>query len=395
MGLSLTSPFVMSSITMMSNVSIDRHLGFYKRVESNGAGAIVLPSINPSRMNDDKEKNLVKVRTCVIQSGLFENNQKTAMGFSLLGPTVPNILGVNYGIELARKVKSCLRIPVIGSVANIGSEEQFLSTLRELSAIGVDAIELNFSCPNVKTKSEDECPLSIELLRRIRRDTSLPISLKLTPYMDYADILSDITNEIDSVTVSNAYIGLIPPNVVPPYAPFDGVSLWAPTGVYGPFEKNLTFYALWKCQRILAKKGIEMAAVGGLVNGEDCIQALLIGANVVQISSAVAWKGVTVFDKFNSILDKYLLENAISVKDMIGKALSWIASDADGVAFSTNERAHIDYTKCRRCKPCFCCDRLCLALSRDNAGNVYVDEDTCSACHWCEKICPYGAIFFK
>lgn len=392
MSLKLSSPYIMASLTLMSNVDLKGHVDYYKRASMAGAGAIVLPSINPE-VYGASENNSVVVDSLMIDTGLHKNHR---MGFAILGPTVPNIIPLNYGLSLAKDLKKEIKeTPIIGSVANIGEEDEIVKAVEELGKTGIDGIELNFSCPNIKTKDKRKNVLTNEFLKRIRKAIKQPISLKITPYEDYSLILASLDGEIDGLTLSNAYIGLVPPEIEGAhYSPFKRRKEWAPCGVYGPFERLLTFYQLYKYHDIAKKKNLSIACVGGIVSVEEAIQSILLGADIVQFSSAIAWHGIHFFQKSNMILANYLETHGYDNINLIkGSALAYIKSNVDELNnSSTKRKMKVDEEKCKKCKECMCCNRLCIAISQKPDGIVKINRDLCSGCKWCYYMCMNGAI---
>ena len=198
MGLELSSPYVIASLTLVSKVTITQHVEYYKKAYQMGAGAIVLPSINPSSKGN-REKNNAIADCLKFYTGL---NSKHTMGFTVLGPSEPNIVSIDYGTHLAQEVRKSIPLPIIGSIANIGSDCEVIGAIDALCSTGIDGIELNFSCPNVVNTSTNQTKLTIELLRKIRNKCKLPISLKITPYMNYSDIICFLDKEVDGLTLS-------------------------------------------------------------------------------------------------------------------------------------------------------------------------------------------------
>lgn len=392
MSIKLESPYVIASLTMLSHVELVRHVEYYKKVKSSGAGAAVLPSVNPEFQGNSR-RNAAMVDSIMLKTGLNSNHN---MGFSVLGPTNPNIVSLDYGVALAKALKQqCGDWPVIASVANIGNEENVIAAVKELSGTGVDGIELNFSCPNVRVKDNRRVVLTNELLKKIRKSTALPISLKITPFDDYTGILDALEEELDGLTLSNAYIGLIPPKIKGEcFSPFEKREDWAPSGVYGPFEKALTFYRVYAYRKIAQEKRLSIACVGGIVNGEEAIQAILLGADIVQFSSAVAWKGINIFEESNEALAEYLCNNGYRNVDAMKKAaLPYIKENADVLNHDISKaKMKVDNTKCKKCTPCKCCERLCLAITQDSSGEVSIEKSLCSGCRWCYYSCLHHAI---
>lgn len=392
MSIELNSPYVMASLTLMSYVDLSRHVDYYKRANMFGVGAIVLPSVNPE-VCGNSESNSTIVDSLMIDTGLHKNHK---MGLAVLGPTVPNIIPLNYGVSLANVLKKEIKgTPIIASIANIGEEDKIITAVDKLSKTGVDGIELNFSCPNVRVKDERKSVFNNELLKKIREITKLPISFKITPYEDYSLILDSLNGEIDGLTLSNAYVGLVPPEIDgAQYSPFEKREEWAPCGVYGPFERLLTFYRLFKYHDICSKKNLSIACVGGIVSATEAIQAILLGADVVQFSSAIAWHGTRFFQESNMFLADYLENhNFNSVNSIKGSVLPYIKSNTDELKkHSTSQKMKVNEEKCKKCKECMCCDRLCIAISQKPNGIVQINSELCSGCKWCYYLCTNGAI---
>ena len=391
MSLELNSPYVIASLTMVSNVSLSKHVDYYQKVCDMGAGAIILPSINPG-VRGNSEKNETIADCLTFDTGL---NSRHRMGFTVLGPSVPNIVSLDYGINLACNVKKrCRSIPVLGSVANTGTDKDIINAVCRLCETGIDGVELNFSCPNVVVKETIPSRLSIKLLQEIRRVCNLPISLKITPYQDYSKIMASLNDEVDGITLSNAYIGLIPPDIdCDDYCPFDRRMRWAPSGVYGPFERMLTFKNLIDYQKIAEEKKLSIACVGGIVSADEGIQALMLGADVVQLSSAVLWDGISVFRKFNNRLCEYMEEKQLyGVEQLKKAALPYIDDCTDVLPKPKSKTMRVNSEKCHECPTCFCCNRLCIAISQKADRTVHIDEELCSGCQMCRQLCPYLAI---
>lgn len=389
MGLSLKSPIILASLTLCSRPNIQHHLAFFQRAKEYGVGAIILPSIHPLRKNESIGNP--HVRTATLSTGLHHSNKSNCMGFAVLG-TTDNIVSVEYGLNLACNSTS-LGIPIIGSISNIGTEDDFLETVHQLSHIpGLSGLELNFSCPNV----QNGLPLSISLLKKINfvNKNHLPISIKLSPREDYSHLLSH-QHLFDGITLSNAYTGLVPPDTSKSESsPFGDMSHWRPTGVYGPQEKYLTFYDIWNFKTNPNTNTLQLSSVGGFVNGDDVLQAILLGSDSVQLSSAIFWNGLSIIQNCNHRLESYLKEHSLSFSQIKGSAFKQIVSSDSDLA---NERPHrtmtINKQKCKTCTVCNCIERSCYAITQaENKSIPVIDKLLCSGCGWCQKMCLFNAI---
>ena len=392
MSLKLSSPIVVASLTPFSKARIEEHINFISKAISFGAGAVVLPSINPSR-HGSSEMNEVIIDTQIINTGIRKND---AMAFSLLGPTVPNIVSIEYGLKLALESKRTFKdFPIIASIACIGNDEIIVDVVSELVNTHIDGIELNCSCPNAETLEGDFRGRISVLISRIREVTNIPLSLKISPYYDYSKIIYDNGAKINGITISNAYIGLVPPSLNNySFSPYKKTERWAPGGIYGPFEKELTFYQLYGFKEIAKELSLDIACVGGIVNGDDAVQAILLGATIVEISSGIVWNGLQIIKRMNEKLVSYLdTNNSRKIIDIRGKALFKIEKCADDLSSDIKHAvSKIDHKKCHQCVECNCLNRLCFALYRDGTNKIQIDSDLCSGCGWCVSSCMHKAI---
>lgn len=386
MGVDLSSPIILASLTLFSKPNVSEHINYFKKAKEYGIGAIILPSIHPGRKNETIGNPYVR---CIpISSGL--GKETDYMSFSVLGAT-DNIVSVDYGIALAEEAVK-LNIPIFGSVANIGTKKSFLNTVAKLCDVKkIAGLELNFSCPNVL----DGLLLDKELLISIKKITkALPISIKCPPQLDVNSLIQ-YKDLISSVTLSNAYYGLIPPPInANNVSPFDlNSQYWHPSGIYGPYEKLLTFYDIWKYKPIVQDNNIQLSSVGGFVNANDIIQAIMLGANSVQVSSMVFWKGLKSIDSCNKAIEMFLTKHGLSFSKMQGLKFELIKKSGNDFYKELPSRTMIvNNHKCLNCKECSCVEKGCYAFKKLQNGTVEIDKDICNGCGWCKFMCPNNAI---
>lgn len=393
MGLKLKNPLILASLTLFSKVTIDEHYIFLKNAIKEGAAAVVLPSINPSKKTMNLTEETV-VEAVPFNSGISSSKY---IGFTVFGPPKSNIVASEYGTELLKKLVSARKDEkIIASIANIGSKKDFLYSVKEAELNGADGIELNFSCPNVITMNQEEgvTNLTLDILKEIRNCTKLPISLKLSPNYDHTELLNCISNEINGITISNAFLGLMPPNLeLECMSPFSQTEYWCPTGVYGPQELMITYYNLYRYGKIARSKGISISCVGGITTGEQAVQSLLLGANTVQFSSAIAWKGLKIFYHTIEFINDFMAKNDfLSINDFYALALKKIKSGADEIQNIKKKRIRtVDQSLCKHCSSCNCVNHLCLALKQEKSI-VTINPELCNGCGWCSVLCLNNAI---
>jgi len=149
---------------------------------------------------------------------------------------------------------------------------------------GVDALEVNISCPNVEAGGIEfgvEPQMAGELVRQICGATDLPVVVKLTP------------NVTDIVPIARACVeagadGLSLINTL------KGMAIDARTGrprlarrfggLSGPAIKPVALRMVWQVAQ--AGLGVPVLGIGGICTGEDAAEFLLAGATLVQVGTA-------------------------------------------------------------------------------------------------------------
>ena len=405
LGFNLSSPVVLASLTPISHSRIEEHFNFIRDAFNFGAGAAVLGSINPSYIGHP-DYNYTQNDLLCINSDLYVNHpHKSMMAISLIGPPFPNLTSVEYGINLIKHLRNGIKDAIlIGSIINSGTSEEITRAAVRIIENGANAIELNLSCPNMKI-SDSKIKITgvtSRLIKKICDIVEKPISLKLSPTTNYDYILDDkkTMSMISGITINNAYLGLVPPDIKSTKSPFNRSDYWSPTGIYGPFERMLTYYSLYTIQQKTKKYGIDISCVGGLVEGRHVIEAILLGASTVQLSSGILWKSTRLIEQSNTILYEYMKENGYeSLEEFRGKSLDYIVdSTADVEEYKSGGeklkwQMPIPHILENRCKVCLeCINSSCLALSIDNIGKVIINADLCSGCGFCIQKCRFNAI---
>lgn len=149
---------------------------------------------------------------------------------------------------------------------------------------GIDALEANISCPNIKAGGIEfgvDPEMAGGLMERVCRATDLPVVAKLTP------------NVTDVVPVARACVqagaaGLSLINTL------KGMAIDAKTrrprlantfgGLSGPAIKPVALRLVR--QLALADLGVPILGIGGICSGEDAAEFLLAGATLVQVGTA-------------------------------------------------------------------------------------------------------------
>ncbi|WP_284037534.1 dihydroorotate dehydrogenase [Neobacillus sp. 114] len=174
-------------------------------------------------------------------------------------------------------------VPIIANVAG-SLEEDYVKVAREISkAPNVHALELNISCPNVKTGgiAFGTIPeVAMQLTRRVKEVSEVPVYVKLSPnvtnIVEMAKAVED--GGADGITMINTLVGmrLNLKTGKPILANRTG-------GLSGPAVKPVAIRMVYEVSQSV---NIPIIGMGGIESAEDVIEFFYAGASAVAVGTA-------------------------------------------------------------------------------------------------------------
>lgn len=240
-----------------------------------------------------------------------------------------NSIGLeNPGVEVFIKEKLPLMKklkPV--SIANLGghSIEGYVEGAKLLDSSDVDMIELNISCPNVKSGGMgfglDPCMAS-DVTSKVRSVTKKPLIVKLSPNApSVVDVASAVIESgADALSLCNTFqataIDIEKEKFV-----FDNVT----AGLAGPAIKPLALrIVLDVCKAIKQlpqEKQVPVIGLGGVSSWQDAVEFILVGASAIQVGTATFSNPNCMIEIIDG-LEKWMAKKGYaSINDFCGKLL--------------------------------------------------------------------------
>ena len=233
-----------------------------------------------------------------------------------------NCIGLeNPGIEkflsdVLPKVKE--KAPDTTFIVNFsaGSVEEFGMMAKKLDVDGVDAIEVNISCPNVKAEGlafGTDPEVAAEGTREVKASTSKPVIVKLSPNVTDIVKIAKAVEEAgaDALALINTLTGMV-----------IDTRTWKPLlgnitgGMSGPALKPIAVRMVWQVAKAVK---IPILGLGGISTAEDAVEFLLAGATAVAIGAENFVHPDAVVQVAAGI-DKYLESRGLNhVSELIGK----------------------------------------------------------------------------
>lgn len=281
------------------------------------------------------------------------------------------------------------------------NEDDWTYLAEQMTEAGVDALELNFSCPHMAYDGlGSDVGVDPDLVERyvkaVKRGTDLPVIAKMTAQA--TSIIPPSMAAVRGGAVSLAAINTLKSILDIDTEDFssgpDIAGKTAVGGFSGKAVKPLALKAIYDMASFSGLKGVELSGIGGIESWRDCLDFIALGCVNIQVTTAIMQYGYRIIiDMISGMRHFMKKKNISSVSELVGCALGNIVRPED------LDRHSIVYPRIVR-KNCIGCGRCVLscydgghqALEMKDDGRVVMDPVKCVGCHLCIKVCPCGAI---
>lgn len=269
---------------------------FSEFIDLNNLGAIVVKGISLKPM----EGNPVP-RTYETPCGML----------NAIGLQNPGLKGfLDEQLPFLKELKTKTIVNILGN-----SVDEYIRLAEEMEAAGVDAVELNVSCPNVKKGGivfGTEPKAFEELILSVRKKVKLPLITKLSPNVtdikQFAKIAEDSGSDIISLINTITGMSINIKTGKPRLANITG-------GLSGPAIKPIAVRMVWECRKTV---NIPIIGMGGIMCAEDALEFILAGASAVAVGTANFINPAATENIIKGIHEFMENENLSSVKDLTG-----------------------------------------------------------------------------
>lgn len=319
-----------------------------KKCEKFGAGGAILKTCYRYTRKKDFEKRKV----------LFTSDRKNYYASSSFDR---EILSADEGLTLYHDAVKTCSIPIIPSITALSLDpEDWLPLCLSFQDAGAPILQLDFFYLENFLLQTDFSEKLFMLFNTLRHSLSCRIMPKININLPAGYIFPLISRAgIKGVSLLDSV--RVPVTDTP-----DGSSLpFSSTSLFGGWQLPLSLHYTY----IAKQYGLDVCGGGGVTNRSCVTQIMSVGADLVQIASAILLNG------YGYLQD---LQPDTEEKKIFSPA-----------KFPAAYR--IQKNKCSHCQLCTQ-SAWCDAVYIDDDGMPSIHKELCDACGWCAVRCPSGAI---
>ncbi|MBN1820455.1 MAG: dihydroorotate dehydrogenase-like protein [Prolixibacteraceae bacterium] len=282
LGLKLKNPLVIASSGLTGSVEK------IKELENAGAGAVVLKSIFEEQINNEV-------------GYLLEKDQQNR-DYPEAADYIKNYIrdnSVTTHLELLKKVKENVNIPVIASI-NCVSSDEWLTFAKDFEEAGADALELNvFYVPTDRYQKPGQVEqLYLDILNGVKKQVSIPVSVKIGVYF------SNVVAMAEKLKAAGAKGVVMFNRFYEPDINLEKLELVSSEILSSPSDlrRSLRWTGLVSSE----VAGLDIAASTGIHDADAVVKQLLAGAQVTQLCSTVYKNGTGVIARILGGIEEFM-----------------------------------------------------------------------------------------
>ena len=296
LGLNLKNPLVASSSPMCTDV------GNVRRLEDAGAAAVVLQSLFEEQIEIESEE---------LERSIAATSEVSAESVTQLPVMTHQVMGPDAYLAHIAKCKAAVKIPIVASI-NGSTRGGWLEFAKQMEQAGADALELNIYYIPVDPSVTGEAVERqyVELVQAVRQQVKIPVAIKLGPYFSST---ANMAVKLDAAGAN----GLVLFNRF--YQPdFDLEALEVVPNLILSNSHELLLRLNW-IALLYGRVKADLALTGGVHTATDVVKAMMAGAKVAMMTSALLKRGIAYLDTLTSELLVWMGEHEYdSIRQMQG-----------------------------------------------------------------------------
>ena len=223
---------------------------------------------------------------------------------------------------------------LVASIMEEYEKSRWQELTRAVQDTGVDAFELNFSCPHGMTERRmgsemgEHPDLTEEVTSWVTEVAKIPVWAKMTPNITNIKepALAAVRGGAVGISAINTILSVIGVDLktLRPMPTVEGHTV--PGGYSSQAVKPIALRMVSQLALGLPKD-VSVSGIGGIETAHDAIEFFLLGASTVQLCTGVMLHGVKMIDELQEGLAKFMTDKGFdSVQEIVGKSLEYFST---------------------------------------------------------------------
>ena len=229
---------------------------------------------------------------------------------------------------------------LIASIMEEYRKDAWVEIVERCQNAGVDAFELNFSCPHGLPERKmgaamgQDCDILAEVCGWVNGVAKVPVWAKMTPNITHIEdpARAALRNGCEGIAAINTILSVMGVDLktLRPEPTVEGYT--TPGGYSCKAVRPIALRMVMECARMMNKEfpGRSLSGIGGVETGEDAAQFILLGASTVQVCTGVMIHGYGLAKELCRGLSAFMdAHKFTSIDQFRGHALQYFTTHHD------------------------------------------------------------------
>ncbi len=239
---------------------------------------------------------------------------------------------------------------LIASIMEEYSKDRWVEIVERCQDAGVDAFELNFSCPHGLPERKmgaamgQDCEVLGTVCGWVNTVSKIPVWAKMTPNITHIEepARAALRNGCEGIAAINTILCVMGVDLktLRPEPTVEGYT--TPGGYSCKAVRPIALRMVMECARMMKQEfpKASLSGIGGVETGEDAAQFILLGASTVQVCTGVMIHGYGMVKELCRGLSAFMDQHKFaSIEQFRGHSLQYFTTHADLVQRQAKAKA--------------------------------------------------------